>query len=210
MQEMWLWFLGQEDSLEEGMATHSSILAWRITLTEEPVGLQSIELCRVRFGWSNWGHMHSCSYSLFLLLHRITVTFGAAMWLTKRFPFPASLEARFACVYGIVNVSPSVVENIKMCKKSWDDEERNTFWEKHLSFFWLLSFFRPWVSQSRSVMSDSLWSHALYTPWNSLGQNTGVGSLSLLQGIFPAQELNPGLPNCRQVLYQLSHQGMIL
>ena len=145
--------------------------------------------------------MHSCSYSLFLLLHRITVTFGAVIWLTKRFPFPASLEARFTCVYGIVNVSPSVVENIKMCKKSWDDEERNPFWEKHISFFWLLSFFRPWVSQSRSVMSDSLWSHALYTLWNSLGQNTGVGSLSLLQGIFPAQELNPGLPNCRQVLY---------
>ena len=47
----------------------------------------------------------------------------------------------------------------------------------------------------------------LYSPWNSPGQNTGVGSLSLLQGIFPAQGLNPGLPHCRQILYQLSHQG---
>ena len=36
--------LGQEDSLEEGMATHSSILAWRIPMTEEPGGLQSMEL----------------------------------------------------------------------------------------------------------------------------------------------------------------------
>ena len=35
---------------------------------------------------------------------------------------------------------------------------------------------------------------------------TGVGSLSLLQGIFPTQELNPGLPHCRQILYQLSHK----
>ena len=45
------------------------------------------------------------------------------------------------------------------------------------------------------------------TPWNSPGQNTRVGSLSLLQGIFPTQELNPGLPHCGQILYQLSHKG---
>ena len=42
--------------------------------------------------------------------------------------------------------------------------------------------------------------------WNSPGQNTEVGSLSLLQGIFPTQGLNPGLPHCRQILYQLSHE----
>ena len=44
-----------------------------------------------------------------------------------------------------------------------------------------------------------------YSPWNSLGQNTGVGSLSLLQGVFPTQGLYPGLPHCRLILYQLSH-----
>ena len=60
--------------------------------------------------------------------------------------------------------------------------------------------------ESRSVVSDSLWPHGLYSPWNSPGQNTGVGSLSLLQGIFPTQGLNPGLPHCRQILYQLSHK----
>ena len=43
--------------------------------------------------------------------------------------------------------------------------------------------------------------------WNSPGQNTGVGSLSLLQGIFPSQGPNPRLPHCRQILYQLSHKG---
>ena len=37
--------------------------------------------------------------------------------------------------------------------------------------------------------------------------NTGVGSLSLLQGIFPTEESNPGLPNCGQILYQVSHKG---
>ena len=43
-------------------------------------------------------------------------------------------------------------------------------------------------------------------PWNSPDQNTGVGSLSLLQGIFPTQGANPGLPHCRRILYQLSHK----
>ena len=47
----------------------------------------------------------------------------------------------------------------------------------------------------------------LFLNWNSPGQNTGVGSLSLLQGIFPTQGSNPGLPHCRQILYQLSHRG---
>ena len=62
-------------------------------------------------------------------------------------------------------------------------------------------------SESLSVMSDSLQPHGLYCPWNSPGQNTGVGSLSLLQGIFPTQGSNPGLPHCRRILYQLSHKG---
>ena len=44
-------------------------------------------------------------------------------------------------------------------------------------------------------------------PWDSPGKNTGVGSHALLQGIFLAQGSNLGLPNCRQILYHLSHQG---
>ena len=47
MQEMWVQSLGQEDPLEEDMATHFSIPAWRIPRTEEPGGLQSMELQRV-------------------------------------------------------------------------------------------------------------------------------------------------------------------
>ena len=62
-------------------------------------------------------------------------------------------------------------------------------------------------SESLSVMCDSLQSHGLYSPWNSAGQNTGVGSHSLLQGIFPIQGSNPGLPHCRRIVYQPSHKG---
>ena len=62
-------------------------------------------------------------------------------------------------------------------------------------------------SENLSVMSNSLWPHGLYSLWNSPGQNAGVGSLSLPQGIFPTQGSNPSLLHCRWVLYQLRHQG---
>ena len=66
-----------------------------------------------------------------------------------------------------------------------------------------------WVkwSESCSVVSNSLRPRGLYSPWTPPGQNTEVGSLSLLQGIFPTQGSNPGLSYCRQILYQLSHKG---
>ena len=57
------------------------------------------------------------------------------------------------------------------------------------------------------VILVALWPSGLYSPWNSPGQNTGVGSCSLLQGIFPTQRLNPCLPHCRQILCQLNHKG---
>ena len=56
-------------------------------------------------------------------------------------------------------------------------------------------------SEGRPVVSDSLRPRR-----ESPGQNIGVGSLSLLQGIFPTQGSNPGLPHCRRILYQLSHR----
>ena len=126
MQETQVQSLVREDPLETGMATHCSILAWKIPWTEEPGGLQSMglqrEKCKSKLQWGVTSHQSE------------------------------------------------------------------------------------WVSESHSVVSDSLRPCGLYSPWNSPGQNTGVGSLSLLQGIFPTQESNPGLPHCRQILYQLSHK----
>ena len=63
------------------------------------------------------------------------------------------------------------------------------------------------VKVSHSAVSDSLKPHGLYSLQNSPGQNTGVGSLSLLQGIFTTRGSNPGLPHCRRIIYQLSHRG---
>ena len=58
MYETWVRSLGREDTLEEGMATHSRILVWRIPWTEEPGGLQSIAPYRVRHDWSSWARTH--------------------------------------------------------------------------------------------------------------------------------------------------------
>ena len=82
------------------------------------------------------------------------------------------------------------------------------------SFFYriLLIVIRPQLSRvqnnvcvSCSVVSDSLQPHGLYParllcPWEFPGKNTGVGSLSLLQEIFPTWGLNPGLQHCRRIL----------
>ena len=68
------------------------------------------------------------------------------------------------------------------------------FYPKHLQINTLQ------VSKSHSVVSDSLPLHGLDSPQNSPSQNIGVGSLSLLQGTFPTQGSNPGIPHCRQIL----------
>ena len=72
---------------------------------------------------------------------------------------------------------------------------------------WLMQTSVPSTCNWKSVVFDSFWPNGLHSPWNSLGQNTEVGSLSLLQGIFTTQGSNSGLPHCRRILYQLSHKG---
>ena len=85
---------------------------------------------------------------------------------------------------------------------------------QYLTFFFLITSLVPnclklWMSEWNLLSHVQLF----VAPWIiqsmefSLGQNTGVGSLSFLQGIFPTQGSNPGLLHCRHILYQLSHQG---
>ena len=62
-----------------------------------------------------------------------------------------------------------------------------------------LLFATPWMVACTKLLH----------PWDFLSKNTGVGCHFLLQGIFPTQGLNPGLPLCRQVLYAL-HQKIVL
>ena len=98
--------------------------------------------------------------------------------------------------------------NTYYAEKSWDKVSLSSFyregkWGRETN----LSKVKMPLSEWKVTQSDSLWPRGLYSWWNSPGQNTGVGSCSLLQAIFPTQELDPGLPHCRKILYQLSHQG---
>ena len=70
-------------------------------------------------------------------------------------------------------------------------------------------FFNFWFMFSSVALSCLTFCdpHGLSSPWNSPGQNTGVGSLSLLQGIFPTRGSNPGFPHCGRILYYLNHKG---
>ena len=89
----------------------------------------------------------------------------------------------------------------------WSDGTR---WSVHMTIPNFLTIPLPpwryiwkWKSLSHIQLFET---HGLNSPWNSPGQNTRVGSLSLLQGIFPTQGSNPGLPHCGRILYQLSHK----
>ena len=87
-----------------------------------------------------------------------------------------------------------LVKNLSAMQETW---VQSLGWEGPLekgkaTHYSILAWRIPWTIQSMGY---------------SAGQNTGVGSRSLLQGIFPTQELNPGLPYCRWILYQVSHHG---
>ena len=113
---------------------------------------------------------------------RLTNKQGAS-WLRGE---TATISIVFASLPGRCLV-PKPQNNLPARKwQSWLESEK---W-KSLSFVWLFATPRT-----------------LLSPWNSPGQNTGVGNLSLLQGIFPTHGSNAGLPHCRQILYQLSHKG---
>ena len=69
MQEIWVWYLNQEDPLEKGMATHSSVLAWRIPGTEEPGGLQSMGSQRFGQDWTTNTFTSAFSLGIVHIIH---------------------------------------------------------------------------------------------------------------------------------------------
>ena len=90
----------------------------------------------------------------------------------------------------------------KRLSNEWKNTERNCEGEdgsKNSQYF----------SEAMTVLQLVFWGRKKYSKVKVTQScpNTGVSSLSLLQGIFPTQGLNPGVPHCRQTLYQLSHKG---
>ena len=134
------------------MATHSSVLAWRIPRTGEPGGLPSMGSRRVRHDGSDLS---------------ATVTFSMTIYS-----------------FYILELS------IRTLRFEYLKVKVKVAWSR-------LTLCDP---------MDCMQPARLLCPWNSLGQTTGVGSRSLLQGIFPSQGSNPGPQNFRQIIYHLSHQ----
>ena len=83
-QETWVWFLGGEDLLEKGMTTHSSILSWRIPWTEEPGGLQSRGVQRVRHSWATNTHIHTRACLVAQLVKNPTAMQETQVWFLGR------------------------------------------------------------------------------------------------------------------------------
>ena len=219
MQETQVWFLGQEDPLEEGMGTHSSILAWKIPRTEEPDELQfqRVAKSQTQLKWLSTHTWGTCPLFSWAQVGKniFTIWFQISWLLTWSFifTFPIHHHAGQSFTLGCVG-----------CADSREDKQQGE-------------------SESHSVVSDSLLPHGLYwgcacgsagkepacnagdlglipglgrspregkglySPWNSPDQTNGVASYSFLQGIFPTQGLNQAHPHCRWILYQLSHQG---
>ena len=89
---------------------------------------------------------------------------------------------------------------------SW---QRNCVYRIQLHYYQTVKvLFAQWFLILCYHMDCSLPGSSVYG--DSPGKNTGVGCHVLLQGIFPTQGSNPGLPHCRQILYHLSHQGNLL
>ena len=101
---------------------------------------------------------------------------------------------------------PSCLYTSQLCHSGWGETEVGSLFSD-LKGYEKSSFLGKVKVKFTQSCPTLCHSHGLYNPWNSLGKNTGMGSLPLLQGIFPTQGSNQGLPHCRQILYQLSHKG---
>ena len=137
------------------MAPHSSTLAWKIPWTEEPGGLQSMGSLRV-------GHDWATSLSLFTFTH----------WRRKWQPTPVFLPGESQGRRSLAGYHYGVAQSRTRMK--WLSS--SSLSSKIVRSYTLSE------SESCLVMFDSLWTHGLYSPWSSPGQNTGVDSLSLLKG----------------------------
>ena len=157
--------LGEEAPLKEDMATHPSILAWRTPWTEEPGGLQSVELQRTVLSHGHQGSEPQTAPS-------DAWAGGCPTEPQNWFPFSPFFPLATATAFKWEHYILPMPLKVKV---------------KSLSRVRL--FATPWTVTYQALR-----------PWDSPGKNTGVGCHFLLQGIFPTQGLNPGLPACRQTL----------
>ena len=175
--------------------------------TEEPGELQSMGLQRVGHDWSSLARTHVLfqgRYIRWFLAFQLFLFTIIILGVTIQWTFTMYWEEWPHSTIVIWQVGINI--QISHWKQLWFREQLWLFlhFTEHsgckYKFCWFKSKLLPLSCTFRKATP---W---LHSPWNSPGQNNGVGILSLLQGIFPTQELNLGLPHCRWILYQLSHK----
>ena len=186
MRETWVQSLGREDLLEKEMATHSSILAWRIPWMEEPGGLQSMGSQRVGHDWAT-----SLTHS-------------------------ANEEASPTNTNCLESEKIKTKTQPSKAQNDWEGTQGNLLGEKWMFYVvtglrtpGLHRYSESEVTLSCRTLCNPMDCSLtrLFCTWDFPGESTGLGCHCLLQQIFPTQGWNPGLPHCRQMLYRLSHQG---
>ena len=208
------------------MAPNSSTLAWKTPWTEEPGRLQSMGLLRV-------GHDWATSLSFFIFMHwrrkwQPTPVFlpgesqgqrslvGCRLWVAQSRTQLKRLSS---------SISSSIPKYVLIPEKAMATHSSLLAWRipgmEEPGGLPSMGWHRvghDWSDLAAAACINSyflrkwkLLSHVrlFATPRTSPGQNTEVGSFSLLQGIFPTQGSNPGLLHYRQILYPLSHQGRL-
>ena len=137
MQETWLWSLGEEDSPEKRLVTHSSVLDWRIPWIEEPGRLQSVGLPRVRLGWANLG---STLRSGSMTKKEIPLPFRLAFWCS----FQTGLEAN-SILYPSSSLKPSQSSG-PPCSTTY-----TKFWRKSDTTKWPAVWTKSWEQKRDPV-----------------------------------------------------------
>ena len=117
---------------------------------------------------------------------------------------PRDREAWWAAVYGVAQSQTRLKRLSSSSSRLYPSPLTSILWSRNISEL-VVNIWKGKVLPSCPTLCDP---HGLQNPRNSPGQNTGVGNLSLLQGIIPTQGSNPGLPHCRCILYQPSHKGI--
>ena len=119
LQETQVWSLGQDDPLEEGKTTYSSILAWRIPWTEEPVGLQSTGSQRVEHDWRDLEHTHATLTTVYFVnCHRTSLFHISILDLSDQLVILSHQKyVTFSKMRGAENV-PAIVELITIYLKN--------------------------------------------------------------------------------------------
>ena len=167
MQETLVQPLGQEDALEEGMATHSSILAWRIPRTEEPARLQSMLLQRVRHDWATkHTHTHTeclCRASLVAqIVKNLPAMQETWFWsLGQEDPWKKGMEPTPVFLHGEFHGQRSLAGCSPWSRKESDMTERLTlslsFIHSACALIWRLHFyFRTYFWECYQVLLMTL------------------------------------------------------